>query len=278
MVNIEGRLRKIADEIRLETFKVIAEAGGGHFGGSLSIVEILTVLYFLKMKVDPSRPGDESRDMFVLSKGHGGPALYTTLAKRGFFSYNELYDGLDKPLSRFPKHVDRNMLESIELSTGPLGQGLSMACGIAISLKQQKKVNMVYVVLSDGELDSGQVWEAAMSAAKYKLDNIIAIVDRNNSQIDGPVEEVMPTDPLDKKWEAFGWEVFKADGHSIGSIIAAIDSAKIKNSQPKIIIANTVKGFGVSFMENSSEWHSGKVDEEQYKLGLKELQRRLNTC
>lgn len=277
MEKVVDNLQKIADQIRLDTFRAIAEAGGGHFGGSLSIVEILTVLYFLKMKIDPENPMDKTRDIFVLSKGHGGPALYATLAKRGFFSYDELKNTLDKPLSRFPKHVDRIKLKPVELSTGPLGQGLSMACGIAISLKQQKKANQVYILLSDGELDSGQVWEAAMTAAKYKLDNMIAIIDRNNSQIDGSVEEIMPTDPLDLKWKAFGWEVFTADGHSMESLISAIDSAKIKNSLPKIIIAGTIKGFGVSFMENRPEWHSGKVDKEQFELGLKELKNRLST-
>ncbi|MBM3705147.1 MAG: transketolase [Actinobacteria bacterium] len=270
-------LKKIADQIRIDTFKAIAEAGGGHFGGSLSIIEILTVLYFLEMQIDPLNPKDSSRDIFVLSKGHGGPALYATLARRGFFPYDELARTLDRPFSKFPKHIDRTKLESIELSTGPLGQGLSMACGIAISLKQQNKNNRVYVLISDGELNSGQTWEAAMLASKYKLDNVIAIIDWNKSQVDGPTGEVMPTDPLDSKWKAFGWQVFKTDGHSIGSIIAAIDSAKIRNSIPKVIIASTVKGFGVSFMENNAEWHSGKLDREQFELGLKQLQDRI-TC
>jgi transketolase len=274
MNNEVEKLTKIASEIRLDTFKAIANAGGGHFGGSLSIAEILAVLYFFEMKINLANPKDEGRDIFVLSKGHGGPALYVTLSKRGFFSCEELKD-LDKPLSKFPKHIDRTKLSCIELSTGPLGQGFSMACGIAISLKQQSRKNLVYVLLSDGELNSGQVWEAAMAAAKYKLDNIIAIVDRNNSQVDGPTEEIMPMDPLDVKWQAFGWEVFKADGHDVKSLINTIDSAKNKNSKPKIIIAKTIKGFGISFMENNAEWHSGKVNEDQYKIGLEELSTKL---
>jgi transketolase len=264
------KLQEIANDIRIDTFKAIANAGGGHFGGSLSIAEILTVLYFEIMNINPDNPKDENRDIFILSKGHGGPALYTTLAKRGFYPYSDLKD-LDKPLSKFPKHVDRLRLPSIEISTGPLGQGLSIACGMAISLKQTGKKNLVYVLLGDGELNSGQVWEAAMTASKYKLDNIIAIVDRNNCQVDGPAEEVMPMEPLELKWNSFGWHTFNVDGHNIELLINIINSARHSTEKPKIIIAKTVKGCGISFMENKFEWHSGSLTDEQYQKGLLDL-------
>ena len=270
------QLKQIADSIRLDTFKAIANAGGGHFGGSLSISEILAVLYFDIMKINPMNVKDDSRDMFILSKGHGGPALYVTLAKRGFFPESEL-EQLDKPLSKFSKHVDRLKLPCIEISTGPLGQGLSFACGIAISLKQSKKNNKVYVLMGDGELNSGQVWEAAMTASKYRLDNIIAIIDRNNSQIDGPTEEIMPMEPLEGKWQSFGWDTLIADGHDVNSLIAAITEARNNSGKPKILFAKTIKGCGISFMENKAEWHSGKVTKGQYGVCVEELETRFDS-
>ena len=264
-------LKKIAKNIRINAFKAIANSGGGHFGGSLSVVEILTVLYFYAMNINPDNPDDYNRDRLLLSKGHGGPTLYTTLAIKGFFPLAELKN-LDQPLSNFPKHIDRLKLKGIEASTGALGQGLSIACGMAISLKQQKRKNNVFIVFGDGELDSGQVWEAAMTASKYKLDNIIGIVDRNYLQIDGSTEEVMPLDPLEDKWASFGWNVFKADGHDIRSLMSAIDSAKDKRNKPGIIIAKTIKGCGISFMQGKWEWHSGKLTKEQYEACLLELE------
>lgn len=268
-------LNKMAKKIRYLTFKAIANAGGGHFGGSLSIAEILTVLYFEIMNVDPERPDDEDRDIFILSKGHAGPALYTTLAMRGYFPLSFL-DNLDKPLSSLPKHVDRLKLKGIEVSTGPLGQFLSVACGMGISLKQQSKENYVYILLGDGECNSGQVWEAAMTASKYKLDNITAIVDRNNYQIDGPSEEVMPLEPLKDKFNSFGWHVFHSDGHDPKSLLEAFHSAKQQRGKPSVIIANTKKGYGVSFMENRPEWHSGKVTLEQFETGCAELGEKID--
>lgn len=265
-----SQLKDISKSIRLNTLKAIANAGGGHFGGSLSIIEILTVLYFNIMRIDPENPDDDLRDRFILSKGHGGPALYTTLAQRGYFPLSEL-DNLDKPLSNFPKHIDRLKVKGIEASTGALGQGLSIACGMAISLKQQKKTNGVYIVLGDGELDCGQVWEAAMTASKYCLDNILAIVDRNYLQIDGSTEDVMPLDPLDKKFSGFGWNVYFANGHDIESLLTIINEAKKSKGKPSVIIAKTIKGRGISFMEGKWEWHSGKVTPEQYKDCLAQL-------
>lgn len=271
---MDAELNKIAKKIRLITFKAIAKSGHGHFGGSLSISEILAVLYFKVLKIDPKNPEDDNRDRFILSKGHGGPALYSAMALRGFFPVSEL-DNLDKPLSKFPKHVDRLRLKGIDASTGSLGQGLSIACGIGISLKQQIRANRVYVLLGDGECNSGQVWEAAMTASKYKLDNLIAIIDRNNLQIDGSCIEVMPTEPLGEKFTSFGWEVFHVDGHNIDSLLKACDLARKVKRRPSVIIAKTVKGYGVSFMENLAEWHSGEVNKEQYKTAIEELERNL---
>ena len=263
-------VRTIADRIRYHTFAAIARAGGGHFGGSLSISEILAVLYFHVMTVNPGNPDDERRDRFVLSKGHAGPALYTTLALKGFFPLEELAD-LDKPLSKFPKHVDRLKLPGIEASTGPLGQGLSIACGMAISLKQQRRPNRVYVLAGDGECNSGQLWEAAMTAAKYRLDNLVLIVDRNGCQIDGCCDEVMPMEPLGDKFAAFGFRVFQADGHDVGSLLRALEQAGASRDAPSVIIARTVKGRGVSFMAGRYEWHSGSLTAEQFEQGIAEL-------
>jgi len=263
-------LKNTARQLRINTFKAITNAGGGHYGGSLSVIEILTVLYFDIMKIDPKKPDDYERDRLVLSKGHAGPVLYTALAMRGYFPLSDLI-GLDKPLSNFPKHVDRLKLKGIDASTGALGQGLSIACGMAISLKQQKKDNFVFVVLGDGELNSGQVWEAAMTASKYNLDNIIAIVDRNMLQIDGSTEDIMPLEPLKDKWKAFGWTVFEADGHDVECLHESIIQAKKSKGKPNVIIAKTIKGCGVSFMEGKWQWHSGAIDENQYKSCLQEL-------
>jgi transketolase len=269
-VNMSCDLRKMSETIRRTTFQAISNAGGGHYGGSLSISEILTVLYFKIMHVDPQHPDDDERDRFVLSKGHGGPALYTTLALRGYFPVSDL-EKLDKPLSNFPKHIDRLKLKGIEASTGPLGQGLSIACGMGISLKQQNRKNRVFVLMGDGECNSGQLWEAAMTAGKYKLDNLVAFVDRNNCQIDGTCDEIMPMEPLGERFAAFGWQVFETDGHDIDALLTTIEAALQVKDKPAMIVATTVKGKGVSYMENRFEWHSGKVSQEQYEQAVQEL-------
>jgi len=274
MDNRVKELKEIAEGIRLNTFKAIAGAGGGHFGGSLSVIEILTVLYFEVMNIDPENPDDSNRDRLILSKGHAGPALYTVLATRGYFPLDELKD-LDQPLSKFPKHIDRLKLKGIDVSSGALGMGLSTACGMAISARQQRKDINVYVIMGDGEINSGQVWEAAMTANKYRLGNIIVILDRNNCQIDGPSDEVMPLEPLTNKWAAFGWNVLSANGHDISSILLAIKKAKENKNSPNIIIADTVKGCGVSLMEGKWQWHSGKLTEEEYNSCIAELEARL---
>lgn len=266
-------LRKISREIRIITFKAIANAGGGHFGGSLSICEILAVLYFRVLKIDPRQPRSDDRDFFVLSKGHGGPALYATLALRGYYPVSKLRE-LDKPLSPFPKHVDRLKLAGIEASTGPLGQGLSLACGMAVGLKQQARSNHVYALMGDGELDSGQVWEAAMTASKYGLDNLTVFVDRNSCQVDGTTDDVMPTEPLADKFTAFGFRVFNADGHDTESLLDAVRQSLATPAKPSVILARTVKGYGVSFMENRYQWHSGSVTPEEYKRALADLEEK----
>lgn len=274
MENKIKKLRSTAESIRLKTFKAIVGAGGGHFGGSLSVVEILTVLYFEVMNIDPKDPDKSNRDRLILSKGHAGPALYTTLASRGYFPLDDLKD-LDQPLSKFPKHVDRLKLKGVDVSSGALGMGLSIAAGMAISIKVAKEDTYVYVILGDGEINSGQIWEAAMVAAKYRLGNIIAILDRNNCQIDGPAEEVMPMEPLTDKWTSFGWNVIDADGHDIASLLSSIEKAKENKDSPNIIFANTIKGCGVSLMEGKWQWHSGRVTEEEFNICIAELEARL---
>ena len=264
-------LASIARDIRITTFRSIAHAGGGHFGGSLSIAEILAVLYFSEMTVYPEQPDDPRRDRFILSKGHAGPALYTALALRGYFPVEQL-KLIDVPLSPYPKHVDRLKLKGIEASTGPLGQGLSIGCGMAISFKQQRLENRVYVLMGDGECDSGQGWEAAMACAKYKLDNLTLIIDRNKCQIDGFCDDIMPIEPLGSKYEAFGWYALQTDGHDVQAISEACSEARRTIGKPTVIIADTVKGRGVSFMEGQAIWHSGQVSEAQLAEGLAQLE------
>lgn len=265
-----SELKKTADKIRMTIFTAIAQAGGGHFGGVLSEIEILTVLYFSELKIDPKNPGKKDRDRFVLSKGHGGPGLYATLAERGFFPKEWLKE-LDKSGSRLPKHVDRFKLPGIDISSGALGQGLSAGVGMALAAKLDSTGVRVYVLLGDGECDEGQVWEAVMTASKYRLDNLVAIIDNNRLQVDGPCGEVMPNEPMKERWKAFGWETKTADGHNTGEISAALKAAREIKGKPVVIIARTVKGKGISYMEGKYEWHSGKVSEEQFKQGVKEL-------
>jgi len=267
---MERKLAEIAKKVRQITFATLVQARGGHFGGCLSMAEILTVLYFDELKINPKQPKDPRRDFFILSKGHAGPALYATLALRGYYNLKEL-EGLDKPLSKFPKHVDRLKLPGIEASTGSLGQGLSISCGIALRLKTIGKKNRIYVVVGDGECNEGQVWEAIMLAAKYKLDNLCMIVDMNNCQIDGTCDEVMPIESLDKKFEAFGWKVMQINGHDVLALQQGFAWSRSIKGFPSALIANTIKGYGVSFMENKPEWHSGTLTKEQEKQGFKEL-------
>lgn len=269
MTNLQAK----AQEIRRKTFDAIYNAGGGHYGGSLSVVELLTVLYYHAMDLKPGNPDSRQRDRFILAKGHAGPPLYVVLGDLGYIDTKRL-DELDRDGGSLPKHVDRLKVNGIEYSSGPLGQGLSVACGMASAARLDGNPCRVYVVMGDGELDEGQVWEAAMTAAHYKLDNLIAFVDRNHNQIDGSTETVMGLEPLADKWRSFGWHVLAVDGHDTAAISDAIDQAKNAKGKPSVIIANTIKGKGISFMENQYQWHSGQISPDQYKQGLMDLERR----
>jgi transketolase len=267
-------LERIANELRILTLKAVYNAQSGHIGGSFSSTEIITVLYFYKLKINPKDPLWEDRDRFILSKGHAAPMLYSALAKRGFFSEEELVNNLRKIGSRFQGHPDMRKTPGVEMTTGSLGQGLSVAIGIALGAKYiDKKSFRVYTLLGDGELNEGQVWEAFMSASKYKLDNLVCICDRNRVQLDGCTEEIMPLEPLRLKIEAFGWEVLEIDGHNIEAIIKALDYAETIKNKPTCIIAYTVKGKGVHFMENTHKWHGRSPNKEEYEEALKELTR-----
>lgn len=267
---MENNLEEIANKIRINTVKEVYYAQSGHPGGSLSIADILAVLYFKEMKIDPKNPKDENRDRFVLSKGHCSPALYATLTLKGFFSMDELKN-FRNINSILQGHPDMKKIPGVDMSTGSLGQGLSAANGMAIAGKLDKKDYRVYAILGDGEIEEGQVWEAAMASNKYKLDNLCVIVDNNNLQIDGTIEEVMSSYPIDEKFKSFGFQVINIDGHNIQEIIDAFDVAKNVKDKPTCIIAKTIKGKGVSYMENDVKWHGIAPNEEQYQLAMKEL-------
>ena len=263
-------LKEKAKEIRRSIVSMITEAKSGHPGGSLSATDILTALYFSEMNIDPANPKMEGRDRFVLSKGHAAPAIYATLAERGYFSKDELMT-LRKFGSRLQGHPDMKKLPGIEISTGSLGQGLSVANGMALNAKMFNENYRTYVILGDGEIQEGQIWEAAMTAAHYKLDNLCAFLDNNNLQIDGNVSEIMGVEPLDKKWEAFGWNVIKIDGHDFEQILSALDKARECKDKPTMVIAKTIKGKGVSFMENVCGFHGVAPTLEELERALAEL-------
>ena len=246
-------------------------AKSGHPGGSLSAADIFTYLYFKEMNVDPQAPQWEDRDRFVLSKGHCCPSLYAVLALKGYFDWEEL-TSLRHVGAMLQGHPDMKGTPGIDMSTGSLGQGVSAACGMALAGKLDNKDYRVYTVLGDGEVEEGQVWEAAMFASHHKLDNLVVIVDQNGLQIDGPVAEVGGIEPLDKKFEAFGFEVIKIDGHDFEQIKDALDHAKTVKGKPTAILAKTVKGKGVSFMENQVGWHGVAPNKEQYEAATAELQ------
>ena len=247
-------LKNIANNVRIGIIDATHAAKCGHPGGSLSIADILTYLYFEKMNVDPTNPKMENRDRFVLSKGHTAPGLYATLAHRGFFPVEDLLT-LRKIDSYLQGHPDMNKVPGVDMSTGSLGLGISTACGMALAGKIDNKDYRVYTIIGDGESEEGQVWEAAMFASHYKLDNLCVILDLNGLQIDGPITEVMNPTPHDKKFEAFGFHVITIDGHDWGQIEAAFAEAETVKGQPSVIIAKTTKGKDVSFMENSVNWH-----------------------
>ncbi len=263
-------LEKISNQIRIGIVKEVYHGKSGHPGGSLSCADILMVLYFNQMNIDPKKPDSQARDRFILSKGHASPALYSTLAERGYFDKEKLltFRGLDSVLQG---HPDMKHIPGVDMSTGSLGQGLSCANGMAMASKLNKDGNRVYCLVGDGEIEEGQIWEAAMSASHYKLDNLCVIVDNNNLQIDGSIEEVMSSYPIDKKFESFGFHVINVNGHNVQELINAFNEAKTTKGKPTAIIAKTIKGKGVSFMENQVGWHGKAPNEEQYKTAMQEL-------
>lgn len=264
------QLALTAAKARLLGLDMVYGAASGHLGGSFSAMDLLTVLYQNVMQVDPADPSDPDRDRFVLSKGHCTPALYPTLALRGYFPTEELklFRSVNGHMSG---HAEMHHVKGVDMSTGSLGQGISAAVGMALAGKLDRKNYRVYTLLGDGEIEEGQVWEAAMSAAKFHLDNLCAIVDVNGLQIDGATADVMPSEPLDKKWEAFGWHVISCDGHDYQAIEAAFEQARAVKGQPIVLLARTVKGRGVSFMENNAGWHGKAPNAEQYEQAKAEL-------
>ena len=263
-------LELIAARGRCLGMQMVFRAASGHIGGSLSAMDILTELYFEQLNVDPARPQAPERDRFVMSKGHCTPALYSVLALRGYYPEKqlELFRSIDGHMSGHPDMVH---VPGVDMSTGSLGQGLSAAVGMALAGKMDGAGYRVCALMGDGEIEEGQIWEAAMSAAKYKLDNLCGIVDVNGLQIDGRTADVMPSEPLDAKFAAFGWNVIMADGHDFDSLRAAFAAAKAEKGRPSVILAKTVKGKGVSFMENDAGWHGKAPNAEQYEQAMAEL-------
>ncbi len=263
-------LMRTANNVRMGIIEGVYNAGCGHPGGSLSIADVLTYLYFKEMNIDPENPKMDERDRFVLSKGHTAPALYAVLAERGFFPKEELKT-LRKTESRLQGHPDMKGIPGVDMTTGSLGLGISAACGMALSAKVYGAKNRVYTIVGDGESEEGQVWEAAMFAAHYKLDNLVCIVDFNGLQIDGAVTEVMNPTPHDEKFRAFGWNVITIDAHNFDEIEAAFIAAKACSGKPTAIISKSVKGKGVSYMENKCEWHGQAPKEDLYKVAMEDL-------
>ena len=261
----------VAKRLRRHIISMTGKAGSGHPGGSLSAVEIVTALYFGWLRHNPKDPRWSDRDRFILSKGHAAPLLYAALAECGYFPVEKL-STLRQLDSYLQGHTDRTVTPGVEMSAGSLGQGLSFAIGVALAGRLNSQEYMVYVLLGDGECDEGQVWEAAMAAAHFKLDNLVAIVDNNGQQIDGWNRDVMNLDPFNKKWQAFGWHVIEVDGHNLPQLIDAFNRAKLVKGQPAVIIAHTIKGKGVSFMENNSDFHGKAPTAAEVEIALKELE------
>lgn len=272
---LKKQLEITATKVRMGIIEGVYNAKAGHPGGSLSVTDMLTYLYMARMNVDPQNPMMADRDRLVLSKGHTAPALYAVLAHRGFFPVEELKT-LRKIDSRLQGHPVLGKVPGVDMSTGSLGQGVSAACGMALSGKISNETYKVYAILGDGEIQEGQVWESAMFAAHYQLDNLIYVVDNNNLQIDGPITQVMSPYPIDEKFAAFGWHVININGHDFDEIENALNEAEKIANQPTVIIQKTVKGKGVSYMENNVAWHGAAPNEEQYKIAMGELQAHLD--
>ncbi len=270
------QLKLSAANIRKMALEAIHSAKSGHPGGSLSAADILAYLYMSEMNIDPKNPKDPLRDRFVLSKGHAAPGLYAALAERGFIPKEDIKTFRNAE-SYLQGHPDMKGVPGVDMSTGSLGQGISAACGIALAGKLDKKDYRVFTILGDGECEEGQVWEAAMFAAHYNLDNLTAFLDFNGLQIDGDITKVMNPTPFDKKFEAFNWNVITIDGHDFEEIAQAIEKAKNCKGKPTIIIANTVKGKGVSYMENQAGWHGNAPSDEQYEIAIKELDEHIKS-
>lgn len=266
-------MQAIASKIRLKVLNMVYKAQSGHLGGSFSVVEIITALYFGVMKIDPDNPRWPDRDRLIPSKGHCAPTIYTALSLKGVVAAEDL-DDLRQMGCILQGHPCMNKVPGIDVSTGSLGHGLSIGVGMALGAKLLGKDFRVFVLLGDGELNEGQNWEAAMSAAKHSLTNLIAIVDRNRVQLDGYTEDIMPLEPLAKKWESFNWQTKTIDGHNIEQILDGFRWAETNSDGPSVIIANTVKGKGVSFMENSPAWHGKPPSKEEYEMALQELEGR----
>ena len=266
-----ARLQRQAQVIRRDILTMVHAARSGHPGGSLSAADIVTALYFHVLRLDPAHPDWPDRDRFVLSKGHACPVWYACLAERGFFPVDELLT-LRALGGRLQGHPDMRKTPGVDMTTGSLGQGLSAGIGMALGLRLAGRDARVYVMLGDGELDEGQIWEAALSAAKYRLDNLAAIVDYNNLQLDGTCSEVMPIEPLADKWRAFGWHVLEIDGHDMAAILRAFDAAQAHIEAPTVLIATTIKGRGVSFMEGDPDWHGRAPNDRELATALAELQ------
>jgi transketolase len=256
-----NRLNKTAKAVRHSVIDTTMKAGGAHIGGGMSMLDILVLLYFKYMNIDPENPDDPDRDRFVLSKGHSAIGYIPVLAERGFLD-KKLLDNFNKFKSPFGMHPDSLKIPGCDASTGSLGHGLPMALGMALGAKIQKKDFYTYCIVGDGELNEGSNWEAAMTAAHYKVDNLLVFVDRNMHMIDGPVEEVMGLEPLADKWKAFGWEVIEIDGHDLNGISNAIETAKGIEGKPVVVIARTIKGKSIDFMEDQTKWHYGAIDSE----------------
>lgn len=264
-------LQNTALNIRKNILEMIYTASSGHPGGALSCADILTALYFSEMKVDRNNPKDENRDRYVLSKGHASAALYATLAEKGFIPKEDLL-GFRNINSILQGHPDMKKISGVDMSTGSLGQGLSVANGMAMAGKLDNKTYRVYCLMGDGEIEEGQIWEAAMTASHYQLDNLCAIVDNNNLQIDGKVTEVMNVHPIDEKFKSFGFHVINIDGNNIDEILNAFAEARTIKGKPTAIIAKTIKGKGISFMENQVGWHGKAPSKEEYETAIQELQ------
>lgn len=264
------RLEETARELRVDILRMIANAGSGHPGGSLSAIDVVTFLYFHRLRLDPTRPDWDERDRFVLSKGHCAPALYAALARRGYFPREWLWT-LREVGSRLQGHPDMRKTPGVDMTTGSLGQGFACAAGIALGAKVQGKKYRVYAMLGDGEMQEGIVWETAMAASQYKLDNLIAIVDNNRCQTDGYTAEIVNVEPLHEKWQAFGWHWQRMDGHDFRRIHQALEAAQQRGGRPHVLIADTVKGKGVPSMENKPEWHGLPPTPQQAEAFIAEL-------